>query len=143
LANGTRARQAASSPRNLMCRALPILFLALAGCTTAAERQRTKMDASLAPMVGRTIADYTLSKGPSANTVDLGPNKRGFQWVFNVAGRGPSGGRRADCSSAPTTAVPGDVHRLRDKAQSGIIGLGDRRLGLGRCLLRPFRKADP
>ena len=59
----------------------------LFGC--AEETQRNKMEAALSPWVGRSIADYVLSRGPPTNTVNLGPNKRGFQWV--LTGVAPGG----------------------------------------------------
>ena len=39
------------------------------------------MHTALTPYIGRTIADYVLDHGPPANTVDLGPSKKGFQWL--------------------------------------------------------------
>jgi hypothetical protein len=45
-----------------------------------ASDQASKMDGALTPYVGRPIADYVLDRGPPTNTIDMGANKRGFQW---------------------------------------------------------------
>ena len=61
--------------------------ISLLGCE--AQMQQNKMGAALSPWVGRSIADYVLSRGPPTNTVNLGPDKRGFQWV--LTGVAPGG----------------------------------------------------
>ena len=61
--------------------------ISLLGCE--AQMQQNKMEAALSPWVGRSIADYVLSRGPPTNTVNLGPDKRGFQWV--LTGVAPGG----------------------------------------------------
>ena len=38
------------------------------------------MARSLQAYVGRPVADVAQDRGPPTSTVDLGPNKRGFQW---------------------------------------------------------------
>jgi len=53
--------------------------VAVGGC--AAQLQTNKMEKALSPYAGRSIADFALDYGPPANTIDLGTNKRGFQWV--------------------------------------------------------------
>jgi hypothetical protein len=52
------------------------------GCVAdhQAADQAARMDGALTPYVGRTIADYVLDRGPATNTIDMGANKRGFQW---------------------------------------------------------------
>jgi hypothetical protein len=52
----------------------------LTGC--AAQIQAKRNEAILAPYVGKSIADYALDRGPPTNTIDMGANKRGFQWVL-------------------------------------------------------------
>jgi hypothetical protein len=47
------------------------------------------METSLTPYVGKSIADFTLDRGPPSNTIDMGGNKRGFQWV--VTKQSPAG----------------------------------------------------
>jgi hypothetical protein len=39
------------------------------------------MEKSLTPYIGKSIADFALDRGPPTNTIDMGANKRGFQWV--------------------------------------------------------------
>lgn len=57
----------------------------LAGCAEHDRQlQMSKMDALLAPYIGKSIAEYVLNKGPPTNTIDLGHEKRGFQWVFTT-----------------------------------------------------------
>ena len=84
----------------------------LFGC--AEETQRNKMEAALSPWVGRSIADYVLSRGPPTNTVNLGPDKRGFQWVLTgvavpsrCPGRCLSDWRSLDYGSASAANVHG------------------------------------
>jgi hypothetical protein len=59
--------------------------LGLLGCTAQGKamqelQQKTKMESALTPYVGRSIADFMIDRGPSTSTIDLGPNKRAFQW---------------------------------------------------------------
>jgi hypothetical protein len=53
---------------------------ALAGCVSAAQQQATKMEAALNPWMGRSVADYVVQRGPPTNNIDLGANRRTFQW---------------------------------------------------------------
>jgi len=55
---------------------------ALLGCASEAEQRQKNMDAALAPYLGKTVADYVLTRGPTTYTIDMGPSKRGFQWVI-------------------------------------------------------------
>jgi hypothetical protein len=57
-----------------------LLCFALAGCA-AVQQRHERMHATLNPYIGRTIADYALDHGPPTNIVDLGPGKKGFQWL--------------------------------------------------------------
>jgi hypothetical protein len=54
--------------------------VAVGGC--AAQLQAKKMDTALTPYVGKSIDDFALDHGPPTNTIDIGGNKRGFQWVI-------------------------------------------------------------
>ena len=54
--------------------------VALLGCASAAQQQTTKMETALTPWVGRSIGDYVAERGPPTTTIDLGDNKRAFQW---------------------------------------------------------------
>jgi hypothetical protein len=57
------------------------LCLALAGCASTTQQRQERMHTALTPYIGRTIADYAVDHGPPTNTVDLGPGKKGFQWL--------------------------------------------------------------
>src|SRR5258708_7389779 len=52
----------------------------LIGCATEQQRQATKMERNLAAYVGRSVADVALDHGPPTETIDMGSDKRGFQW---------------------------------------------------------------
>lgn len=52
------------------------IFCFLLGCAD----QNQKMQSALDRYVGRSIADFALDRGPPTNTIDMGANKRGFQW---------------------------------------------------------------
>jgi hypothetical protein len=57
----------------------------LLGCTAQEKaqmelQQKTKMESALTSYVGRSIADFMIDRGPSTSTIDLGDNKRAFQW---------------------------------------------------------------
>jgi hypothetical protein len=54
--------------------------IVLLGCASAAEKQTAKMEGALTPYVGRSIADYALDHGPPTSSIDMGGNRRGFQW---------------------------------------------------------------
>jgi hypothetical protein len=59
--------------------------VAVGGC--AAQIQAKRNESILAPYIGKSIADYALDRGPPTNTIDMGSNKRGFQWV--ITGQSP------------------------------------------------------
>ena len=42
------------------------------------------MTRSLNSYVGKSVADVALDRGPPINTIDLGPNKRGFEWQITT-----------------------------------------------------------
>ena len=54
--------------------------VALLGCASAAQQQTTRMETTLSPWVGRSIADFVVERGPPTTSIDLGGNKRAFQW---------------------------------------------------------------
>ena len=63
--------------------------LGLLGCTAQEKaqmelQQKTKMESALTPYVGRSIADFMIDRGPSTSTIDLGDNKRAFQWKITA-----------------------------------------------------------
>lgn len=41
------------------------------------------MEARLAPYVGRSIADVVIDHGPPTTSINMGGNKRAFQWQNN------------------------------------------------------------
>jgi hypothetical protein len=57
---------------------LLLCCVALLGC--AAQQQTTRMETALSPWVGRSIADFVAERGPPTTNIDLGGNKRAFQW---------------------------------------------------------------
>jgi hypothetical protein len=66
--------------------------LGLPGCAAqerarAEQLQKTKMDSALTPYVGRSIADFMIDRGPATNAIDMGGNKRAFQW--KITGQTP------------------------------------------------------
>jgi hypothetical protein len=70
------ARQLVPLPGPPACGAVTLLCFALAGCATATQQRHERMHTALT----LTSADV-LDHGPPANTVDLGPSKKGFQWL--------------------------------------------------------------
>jgi hypothetical protein len=66
----------------LLC--IGICLLLLSCVTDQASDQSSKMDGARTPYVGRIIADYVLDRGPATNTIDMGANKRGFQWQLTA-----------------------------------------------------------
>jgi hypothetical protein len=48
------------------------------------QEQEGRMARSLQAYVGRSVADVAQDRGPPTNTVDLGPNKRGFEWQITT-----------------------------------------------------------
>ena len=68
-----------------------IFFLGLSACLLfggcAQQSQANKMEAALTPYVGRSIAEYVLDHGAPTTTLDMGTNKRAFQW--QITGQSP------------------------------------------------------
>lgn len=60
-----------------------IVFLAFAVGGCAGEMQKSQMKASLDPLIGRTIADHVVMKGPPAGQVPLGNGRAVFSWKWN------------------------------------------------------------
>jgi hypothetical protein len=54
----------------------------LVGCVSAADQQNKKMESALTPYVGRSVAEFALAHGPPTNAIDMGANKKAFQWVI-------------------------------------------------------------
>jgi hypothetical protein len=48
------------------------------------KEQQARMTRSLNGYVGRSIADVTIDHGPPTNTIDMGANKRSFQWEMTT-----------------------------------------------------------
>jgi hypothetical protein len=48
--------------------------------TKEAQQLASKGDFGLNPWIGRSIADFVVERGPPNTSVDLGGNKRAFQW---------------------------------------------------------------
>ena len=46
------------------------------------DQQQSKMSANLEPLVGRSVADFVVAKGPPASTTDISPTKRLFRWIW-------------------------------------------------------------
>jgi hypothetical protein len=42
------------------------------------------MTRSLNSYVGKSVADVALDRGPPINTIDMGPNRRGFEWQITT-----------------------------------------------------------
>ena len=76
------------------------MCLALTGCASNASN----MDARLTPYVGRSIADVILDHGPPTTSIDMGANKRGFQWQKN----GATPGAVVPISSGALITVPSE-----------------------------------
>ena len=63
--------------------------LALSGCTTQSSSTGGQslvpmsIDARIAPYVGRSIADVMIDHGPPTTSIDMGVDKRAFQWQYN------------------------------------------------------------
>jgi hypothetical protein len=80
--------------------------------------------------IGKAIADYALDHGPPTDTIDIGGNKRGFQWV--ITGQSPAA---IVPLSGALIAVPShqqictaSLVASTTKAVSGIVRLDNRRL---------------
>jgi hypothetical protein len=65
------------------------LALVLAACSwqqavVQHQEQDGRMARSLQAYVGRSVADVAQDRGPPTGTIDLGPNKRGFEWQITT-----------------------------------------------------------
>jgi hypothetical protein len=57
-----------------------VAMITVSACTTPTQEQ--KMQTALDVWRGKTIADYARSYGPPANSFELAPNDRVFQWII-------------------------------------------------------------
>jgi hypothetical protein len=48
------------------------------------KEQQARMTRSLNGYVGKSIADVTVERGPPTNTIELGANRRSFQWEMTT-----------------------------------------------------------
>jgi hypothetical protein len=48
------------------------------------KEQQGRMTRSLNAYVGRSVADVTLDRGPPTNAIDMGPDKRSFEWQITT-----------------------------------------------------------
>jgi hypothetical protein len=48
------------------------------------QEQQGRMARSLNAYVGRSVADVALDRGPPTNTIDMGPNRRAFEWEITT-----------------------------------------------------------
>jgi hypothetical protein len=62
------------------------------------REQQTRMASALAGYVGKSVADLALDRGPPTNAIDLGANKRSFEWEV--------------VTEAPEVAVPAPGSRI-------------------------------
>jgi hypothetical protein len=108
-----------------------IIAVLLSGC--AAQLQAKRNESILAPYVGKSIADYALDRGPPTNTIDMGANKRGFQWVLR--GQSSPFDGSAHCGAIAPANLHNFLRRLDHQAVSGVVGLDNRELSLERRLL--------
>src|SRR5258708_32681229 len=44
------------------------------------QERQSRMTRSLNAYIGKSVADVTLGHGPPTNIIEMGANKRGFQW---------------------------------------------------------------
>jgi len=56
------------------------IAFACAQNTKDAQQLAARGDFALNPWIGRSIADFVVQHGPPATSIDLGGNKRAFQW---------------------------------------------------------------
>jgi hypothetical protein len=56
------------------------ITFACAQDTKEAQQLASKGDFALNPWIGRPIADFVVQRGPPTNSIDLGGNRRTFQW---------------------------------------------------------------
>jgi hypothetical protein len=63
------------------------LFLTSCALKQAADEhqeRQSRMTASVNAYIGKSVADVALDRGPPTSTIDLGANKRGFQWEITT-----------------------------------------------------------
>jgi hypothetical protein len=56
------------------------ITFACAQDTKEAQQLASKGDFALNPWIGRSVADFVIQRGPPTNSIDLGGNRRTFQW---------------------------------------------------------------
>jgi hypothetical protein len=61
---------------------LVIGAIGLGACASQQEQQKKTMAANLDPYIGQSIAAYVAARGPPQTVIDIGPNKKMFQWVI-------------------------------------------------------------
>ena len=49
-------------------------------CASETQQRTAAMEAKLNPLIGHSIADAVIGHGPPTSQIDLGANKRLFQW---------------------------------------------------------------
>jgi hypothetical protein len=62
-------------------------FLTSCALYRAAEQykeQQSRMAETVNAYIGRSVADVALGRGPPTDTIDMGANKRGFQWQITT-----------------------------------------------------------
>jgi len=91
----------------------------------AAEQQATKMQSALTPYVGRSIADYVVERGPPTTTIDLGGNRRAFQWQINRTNRSCGSSDFWDaCHRSPSPPnLHGFTRCVRDETTTNAVRL--------------------
>ena len=70
------------------------------------QEQEGRMARSLQAYVGRSVADVAQDRGPPTSTIDLGPNKRGFEWQITT--ETPEVAKPAPGSYVAATVPPGE-----------------------------------
>jgi hypothetical protein len=58
------------------------------GCVSGAQQRTTALEERLIRCVGHSMADVIIDHGPPTNTIDLGGNKRLFQWQRSAHSHG-------------------------------------------------------
>src|SRR6516165_906174 len=48
------------------------------------REQKGRMERSLNAYVGKSVADVANERGPPTGTIDMGPDKRGFEWEITT-----------------------------------------------------------
>jgi hypothetical protein len=62
-------------------------FLTSCALYRAAEQykeRQSRMTETVNAYIGRSVADVALGRGPPTDTIDMGANKRGFQWQITT-----------------------------------------------------------